>query len=100
LRRGRLNVVACYLRRLAGWSATGHGTDAQLLERFVSNRDEDAFATLVHRYSRLVRSVCRQVLRHEQDVDDAFQVTFLVLACKAATIRKTNSVASWLYGVA
>jgi RNA polymerase sigma factor (sigma-70 family) len=100
LRRGQLDVVACYLRRLAGWSATENGTDAQLLERFVSNGDEDAFATLVHRYGRLVRSVCRHVLRHEQDVDDAFQVTFLVLASKAATIWKTNSVASWLYGVA
>ncbi len=90
----------CHLRRLAGWSAARQGTDAQLLEQFVSNRDEDAFATLVCRYGRLVRSVCRHVLRHEQDVDDAFQVTFLVLASKAASIRKTNSIASWLYGVA
>jgi RNA polymerase sigma factor (sigma-70 family) len=100
LQRGQLNAVVCHLRRLAGGSATRHGTDAQLLERFVSQRDEDAFATLVCRYGRIVRLVCSHVLRHEQDVDDAFQATFLVLASKAATIRKTNSVASWLYGVA
>ena len=99
MRQGQLNTVVSHLRRLAGWSAAQHGTDGQLLEQFVSSRDEDAFATIVRRYSRLVRSVCHTVLRHEQDVDDAFQVTFLVLATKAATIRKTNSVASWLYGV-
>ena len=98
--RGQLSAVVCHLRRLAGWSAARHGADAQLLERFVSNRDEDAFAALVYRYGRLVRSVCLQVLRQEQDVDDAFQATFLVLASKAASIRKTNSIASWLYGVA
>src|SRR5262249_58426608 len=45
-------------------------------------------------------SVCRQVLHHEQDIDDAFQVTCLVFAAKAASIQRTTSVASWLYGVA
>src|SRR5262245_59990812 len=95
-----LDSVVRHLRQVAGHSEARELSDAELLERFVSGRDEDAFALLVCRYGRLVRSVCRQVLHHEQDVDDAFQVTFLVLASRAAKVRKTTAVASFLYGVA
>src|SRR5262245_48303804 len=95
-----LDSVVRHLRQVAGHSEARELSDAELLERFVSGRDEDAFALLVCRYGRLVRSVCRQVLHHEQEVDDAFQVTFLVLASRAASIRKTTAVASFLYGVA
>jgi RNA polymerase sigma factor (sigma-70 family) len=74
--------------------------DEVLLERFVRLRDETAFALLVRRYGRLVLSVCRRVLRHEQDAEDAFQATFLVLVRKARSIAKREAVGSWLYGVA
>jgi RNA polymerase sigma factor (sigma-70 family) len=54
----------------------------------------------VQRYSRLVWAVCRRILQHDQDAEDAFQATFLVLARKAGAIRKQQAVGSWLYGVA
>jgi RNA polymerase sigma factor (sigma-70 family) len=97
---GQPNSVLRHLRRVAGLGPGHEPTDATLLARYVGSHDEQAFAALVHRYGRLVRSVCRRVLQHPQDTDDAFQATFLVFAAKAPSIRKVTSVSSWLYGVA
>jgi C-terminal peptidase prc len=74
--------------------------DAELLERFTSRREEAAFDALLRRHGPLVLAVCRRVLSHPQDVEDAFQATFLVLVRRAASIRKSESVSAWLYGVA
>jgi RNA polymerase sigma factor (sigma-70 family) len=74
--------------------------DQQLLDRFVNHREELAFTALVRRHGPLVLGVCRRVLRHEHDAEDAFQATFLVLAQRAASINKRASVSSWLYQVA
>jgi RNA polymerase sigma factor (sigma-70 family) len=75
-------------------------SDGQLLERFVHRRDDRAFAALLDRHGPLVLGVCRRVLRHAQDAEDAFQATFLILARRAASIRRPGAVASWLYEVA
>jgi RNA polymerase sigma factor (sigma-70 family) len=80
--------------------AADNPTDAQLLARFVSERDEGAFALLVHRHGPLVLAVCRRVLGTVQDAEDAFQATFLVLARKAGAIQNPNLLGNWLYGVA
>jgi len=75
-------------------------TDADLLEGFVSRRDELAFAALVERYGPMVLRVCRQLLRDAHDAEDAFQATFLVLVRKAGSIRERGLLGNWLYGVA
>ena len=63
-------------------------------------RDEEAFAALVHRHGPMVLRVCRSVLGHEQDAEDGFQATFLVLARKAAALSWQESIAGWLYETA
>ncbi len=89
-----------YLRTLTARQSTGVLSDQQLLERFLHDRSEASFAALVARHGPMVLSVCRRVLRHAQDAEDAFQATFLVLARKASSIRKQASLGSWLHGVA
>jgi RNA polymerase sigma factor (sigma-70 family) len=89
-----------HIRKLAVAPGTSDLTDPQLLERFAAHQAEDAFAALMQRHGQLVWSVCRHVLRHDHDAEDAFQATFLVLARNAATIRKQEALASFLHGTA
>ena len=48
----------------------------------------------------MVLDLCRRLVRHEHDAEDAFQATFLTLARKAGSISKREALASWLYKVA
>jgi RNA polymerase sigma factor (sigma-70 family) len=89
-----------HIRRAALLSGAGALADAQLLESFLTRRDEAAFEALLGRHGPMVLGVCRRVLRDPHAAEDAFQATFLVLVRKASTIRPRQMVGSWLYGVA
>ncbi|HZY89185.1 MAG TPA: sigma-70 family RNA polymerase sigma factor, partial [Gemmataceae bacterium] len=95
-----LSAVVRQVRKLAAPGDLPAAPDADLLARFRASGDEAAFAALVRRHGPLVMGVCRRVLRHHQDAEDALQATFLVLARKAASIHRRAALASWLYGVA
>ena len=74
-------------------------SDLALVHQFAAERNESAFATLLRRHGPMVYGVGRRVLRHSEDAEDVFQAAFLLLARKAASIRKGESVGSWLHGV-
>jgi RNA polymerase sigma factor (sigma-70 family) len=75
-------------------------TDGQLLEQFLNEREEAAFAALVRRHGPMVLGVCRRILGNLADADDAFQATFIVLVRKARSLSSRSVVGDWLHGVA
>ena len=95
-----LGKTLIYLRRALATPGGGGLTDGQLLARFVAERDEAAFEALVHRHGPMVLGLCRRVLHDHHEAEDAFQATFLLLARKATSVVKRESVGSWLYAVA
>lgn len=85
-----------HLRRMTGLPAA----DAVLVNRWVHQRDEQAFAALVARHGPMVLGVCRRILGDVHEAEDAFQATFLILSRKAASLRRPEALACWLHGVA
>jgi RNA polymerase sigma factor (sigma-70 family) len=91
--------VVRYIHRITAVHAS-QLTDSDLLDRFALHHDEDAFALLVHRHGRLVLGVCRRIVRDRHAAEDCFQAVFLVLATKAQTLKRSDSLGPWLHAVA
>lgn len=94
------SAVIVQLERLFRYGTATGSSEGELVERFVKGRDEAAFEAIVARYGPMVLRVCRQLLRDPNDVDDAFQVTFLILVRKASSLKRCDLLGNWLYGVA
>jgi RNA polymerase sigma factor (sigma-70 family) len=97
---GRLRNLMGRLRRAVGPAGSGGLTDADLLRRWVAQRDEAAFEALLWRHAAAVLGVCRRVLGDAHEAEDAAQASFLALARKAGSIGRRQAVAAWLYTVA
>ena len=76
-------------------------TDRQLLDRFMSRAGpKRRLRRLSGGTDRWYCGCAATGLGDHNDVQDAFQATFLVLVRKGRSIRKLDSVGGWLYGVA
>ncbi len=98
--RSGLRNTLQHLSAVVAPPGTRDRTDGELLHAYCAHRDEAAFAALVQRHSGLVLSVCNRVLRQREDREDVYQATFLALARDAASVRRRDSIAGWLHGVA
>src|SRR5437867_4443505 len=96
----RTSPISRVIQHLQKTVLLARATDGYLLESFVTDNDKGALEEIVRRYAPMVWGVCRRVLRHDHDAEDAFQATFLVLVRKAASIKPRKMVGNWLYGVA
>lgn len=94
------NSLLQYIRKLAAVEMFRDVSDRELLDGFLEHHEENAFAGLMERHGSMVLGVCRRMLGNVHDAEDAFQATFLVLARKADSLRKKDSVSSWLHAVA
>ena len=91
------------IQTLFSVGSVGGMTDGELLEEFLSRRDEGAeaaFAALVSLHGPMVWNVCQSVLTNSHAAEDAFQATFLVLVRRADSIRRRDTLGPWLHGVA
>jgi RNA polymerase sigma factor (sigma-70 family) len=96
----QLEGVVRHVRAFGRTEALSEVPDAQLLQQFAAAHEEGAFTALLRRHGPMVLGVSRRVLGNAADAEDVYQAAFLLLARKAASIRKREAVASWLYGVA
>jgi RNA polymerase sigma factor (sigma-70 family) len=96
----RMNGFLRRLTRGMAAEALAGQDDRRLVERLLAGPDEAAFEALVRRHGPMVYRVCWRVMPHAEDCEDAFQATFLLLTRKLSTVRRQDSLASWLHGVA
>ncbi len=98
---GRISgTVVAQIGRLFDTGTAAGLPDGELLARFLASGDESAFEAILVRHGPMVLGVLRRLLRDPNDVDDAFQATFVILVRKARGLRRREVLASWLHGVA
>ena len=74
--------------------------DRQLLQRFVKDNSQEAFALLTARYLNLVYAVCRREMDDADAAEDVTQAVFLILARKAPSLGRNVVLSGWLFQTA
>jgi RNA polymerase sigma factor (sigma-70 family) len=73
-------------------------TDAEMLQRYVSDHSEDAFADIITRHVNLVYSAAlRSTNGDKHRAEDVAQQVFTELARKAKSLADHPALVGWLY---
>jgi RNA polymerase sigma factor (sigma-70 family) len=91
--------VLRFLHHACGLKGGGDKPDRELVERYLGH-EEAAFSLLMQRHGPMILGICRRLAADPHSAEDGFQATFMVLIREAAAIRKKESLAPWLHGVA
>jgi RNA polymerase sigma-70 factor (ECF subfamily) len=73
--------------------------EAELLEALRTGRD-DAFETLVRTHSGRMLSVCRRILRNDEEAKDAVQEAFISAFRAIHSFEGTSRLGTWLHRIA
>jgi RNA polymerase sigma factor (sigma-70 family) len=77
-----------------------HLADMELLERYLEDDSEDAFAVLVNRHVNLVYSAAWRKTGNAAAAEEITQAVFIILARKARGLSKKTLLSGWLYQTA
>ena len=91
--------VLRFLHHACGLKGGGDKPDRELVERYLGH-EQTAFSLLMQRHGPMILGICRRLAADPHAAEDGFQATFMVLIRQAASIRKKESLAPWLHGVA
>ena len=71
--------------------------DWQLLNDYATRNSEEAFHALVERYAGMVYHTALRQLGNPHAAEEVAQAVFIILAQKAATIRRQTTLYGWLF---
>lgn len=75
-------------------------SDVFLMRQYVRHGSQAAFGALVRRYGGLVHATCLREVDDPALAEDAAQVVFLLLARRAPSLLRLDSLAGWLFRAA
>lgn len=77
--------------------ALAERSDGELLQEYASTRGDDTFAQLVNRHAPWVYSSALRQVGSPAAAQDITQAVFIILARKAATLRRETVLSGWLF---
>jgi RNA polymerase sigma factor (sigma-70 family) len=72
-------------------------SDMDLMREYADHQSEPAFAELVRRHLNLMYSIALRYVGNAADAQDVSQAVFLILAQKAAHLRRRPVLTGWMY---
>src|SRR5579862_2513743 len=74
--------------------------DWELLQDYVKTGSDEAFARIVERHTDMVYAFCFRQMRNRELAEEAAQTVFIILARKAAALKRETVLAGWLFKTA